>query len=120
MPAENRIEIHPSLLQKLHRIHRQISDLTSQIARCPRQIQAGKAMVDEGSKVRDTAKETHKTAVLACDAKQLQLQSREDQITDLKALKTAASNEFGLKEQTRRPASEVLSDEIAKVLNMIN
>ena len=82
MPAENRIEIHPSLLQKLHRIHRQISDLTSQIARCPRQIQAGKAMVDEGSKVRDTAKETHKTAVLACDAKQLQLQSRQDLISE--------------------------------------
>ncbi len=125
MPAENRIEIHPSLLQKLHRIHRQTSDLTSQIARCPRQIQAGKAMVDEGSKVRDTAKEMHKTAVLACDAKQLQLQSREDKISGLQGkLKTAASNkEFSLlKEQIAadQQANEVLSDEILEGLEHID
>ena len=66
-----------------------------------------------------------KTAVLACDAKQLQLRSREDKIKDLDAkLKTAASNrEFSLlKEQIAadKQANEVLSDEILEGLEYID
>lgn len=125
MPADNRIEIRPSLLQKLHRIHRQITDLSGQIERCPRQIKAGEHMVTEGSKAKEAAQGNHKAAVLACDAKQLQLRSREDKIKDLDAkLKTAASNrEFSLlKEQIAadKQANEVLSDEILEGLEYID
>jgi len=125
MPPVNRIEIRPSLLQKLHRIHRQVSDISGQIARCPRQIQAGENLIREGINTRATAQEAHKKAVIACDAKQLQLQSREDKIRDLEAkLKTAASNrEFSLlKEQIAadKQANEVLSDEILEGLEYID
>jgi len=125
MPADNRIEIRPSLLQKLHRIHRQITDLKGQIERCPRQIKAGENMVAEGNKAKEAAQANHQTAVLACDAKQLQLRSREDKIKDLDSkLKTAASNrEFSLlKEQIAadKQANEVLSDEILEGLEYID
>lgn len=125
MPADNRIEIHPSLLQKLHRIHRQITDLRGQIDRCPRQIQAGAHLVEQGASLKSEAQDSHKAAVLACDAKQLQLHSREDKVKDLEAkLKTAASNrEFSLlKEQIAadQQANEVLSDEILEGLEHID
>ncbi|MGV3485190.1 MAG: phospholipase, partial [Planctomycetaceae bacterium] len=43
--SEPTIEISAELLQRLHRIYRQRTDVQGQIDRCPRQIQAGEALL---------------------------------------------------------------------------
>ncbi|MDB4331576.1 C4-type zinc ribbon domain-containing protein [bacterium] len=125
MPTEARIEIRPTLLRKLHRIHRQLNDLQGQLDRCPRQIQAGEHLVQQASAEKEQLQASLKTATMACDDKQLQLQSREAKIAELEGkLNSAASNrEFTLlKEQIAADlqANEVLSDEILEALENID
>ncbi len=125
MSSASQIEISTELLRTLHRIHRQRTDLQSQLDRGPRQINAGQAMVDKASGEVEAARESLKKARLACDEKQLQLKSRELRIEELAAkLNTAASNrEFStLKEQIAadKQANEVLSDEILEALDQLD
>ncbi len=76
MPSESKIEISATLLRKLHRIHRQRADLDGQIARGPRQITAGEALVAKAEADMSSVKEALKRANLISDEKQLQLKSR--------------------------------------------
>lgn len=119
------IEISAELLQRLHRIHRQLSDLKGQIDRCPRQIHAGHTMVAGAKNAVDESIATIKRAKVAADQKQLQLKEREVRVSNLKAkLNEAASNrEFDtLKEQIAadEQANSVLSDEILEALEHID
>lgn len=125
MPSDSKIEISASLLRTLHRIHRQRSDIDGQIARGPRQIAAGDALVAEAEGRVLAVKEKLQKANLLSDEKQLQLKSREAQIEQLQTkLNTAASNrEFNLlKEQIAadKQANSVLSDEILEALDEID
>ncbi|MFK8115293.1 MAG: zinc ribbon domain-containing protein [Rubripirellula sp.] len=120
-----KIEIKAEVLRTLHRIHRQLTDLRSQIDRGPRQIKAGEGMIVKAASDRDVAKEAVKQATLASDEKQLQLKTREMNIEALAAkLNTAASNrEFStLKEQIAadQQANSVLSDEIFEALEHLD
>lgn len=119
------IEISPELLRTLHRIHRQLTDLRSQLDRGPRQIKAGEAMVAKAAAAIADVEEKRKKAIVASDEKQLQLQTRELHIEDLKSkLNIAASNrEFSLlKDQIAadEQANLVLSDEIFEGLERID
>lgn len=125
MPSNVKIEISPTLLRRLHRIHRQRADLKGQIERCPRQVKAGEAMIAKAETDGITLREKLKRATVACDEKQLQLKSREMRMVDLQGkLNTAASNrEFSLlKEQIAadEQASSVLSDEILEALEQLD
>tara|TARA_R110002049_G_scaffold72490_2_gene187072 strand:- start:65770 stop:66504 length:735 start_codon:yes stop_codon:yes gene_type:complete len=125
MPPLPKIEVSTGLLRTLHRIHRQLADLQSQIDRGPRQIKAGEGMVAKASADAEEAKNALKKMRLASDEKQLQLKTRESRIEDLKAkLNTAASNkEFSLlKEQIAADvqANAVLSDEILEQFEQID
>lgn len=125
MSSDSKITIDAGLLLRLHRIHRQISDLRGQIDRGPRQIKAGEALVAKASGEADAAKENLKKMRIASDEKQLQLKTREARIEDLKTkLNTAASNkEFSmLKEQIAADlqANAVLSDEILEQLEHLD
>jgi len=125
MSSDTKIEISPSLLRTLHRIHRQRTDLQGRIARGPRQIQAGQKLVENASAELDQIRERLKKVQMACDEKQLQLKSRETKIRELEGkLNTAASNrEFAtLKEQIAadEQANSVLSDEILEGLEQID
>lgn len=125
MPSDPKIEISTSLLRKLHRIHRQRADLNSQIARGPRQIQAGEALIAKAAAENLDVKEALKKANVISDEKQLQLKSREAQIDQLQTkLNSAASNrEFNLlKEQIAadKQANSVLSDEILEAMDSID
>lgn len=125
MPSDPKIEISTSLLRKLHRIHRQRADLNSQIARGPRQIQAGEALIAKAAAENLNVKEALKKANVISDEKQLQLKSREAQIDQLQTkLNSAASNrEFNLlKEQIAadKQANSVLSDEILEAMDSID
>ncbi|TWU41409.1 putative zinc ribbon domain protein [Novipirellula aureliae] len=119
------IEISTELLRTLHRIHRQLTDLRSQLDRGPRQIKAGEAMVVRSAAAIAEIEERRKKAILASDEKQLQLQTRELHIEELKAkLNIAGSNrEFSLlKDQIAadEQANLVLSDEIFEGLERID
>mgnify|MGYP001822191106 CR=1 FL=1 len=124
MSSAAKIEISTELLRRLHRIHRQRADLTGQIQRGPRQVQAGKMLVGKAESALEEAREKLKAAKMASDEKQLQLKSRELRIEELQVkLNTAASNrEFStLKEQIAadKQANSVLSDEILESLEQL-
>lgn len=123
--SEPVIEISAELLQRLHRIHRQRTDLQSQIDRGPRQIAAGEAMVQKARQELANTVETIKRAKLLADQKQLQLKEREDRLHSLRGkLNAAASNrEYDLlREQIAadEQANSVLSDEILDALERID
>jgi uncharacterized protein len=123
--SEPVIEISAELLQRLHRIYRQRSDLQGQIDRGPRQIAAGEAMVQKCRQALVEAGEAIKRAKLAADQKQLQLKEREDRLVTLEGrLNAAASNrEYdSFKEQIAadEQANSVLSDEILETLERID
>lgn len=122
---EPSIEISAELLQRLHRIYRQRTDVQSQIDRCPRQIHAGQTMVAGAKNSLDEATAAIKRAKMAADQKQLQLKEREDRVKSMMGkLNTASSNrEFDtLKEQIAadEQANSVLSDEILEALEQID
>jgi predicted nucleic acid-binding Zn-ribbon protein len=125
MVSDLKIEISPALLRTLHRIHRQRTDLKSQIERGPRQIKAGEALIAQAVIERDKLKEKQKRATLASDEKQLQLKSREMRLVDREGkLNAAASNrEYSLlKEQIAadKQANSVLGDEILEALEQLD
>lgn len=122
---EQAIEISAELLQRLHRIYRQRTDVQGQIDRGPRQIQAGDGLVAAAEAAIEEATTAIKKAKMGADQKQLQLKEREDRIKNLRGkLNAAASNrEFDtLREQIAADdqATSVLSDEILEALEQID
>lgn len=122
---EPTIEISAALLQRLHRIYRQRTDLQGQIDRCPRQVHAGETMVAGAKNALDESIAAIKRAKLAADQKQLQLKEREDRVKSMTGKLNAASSnrEFDtLKEQIAadEQANSVLSDEILEALEQID
>lgn len=112
------------ILRELHRIHRQLSDLRSRLARGPKQIAAGNRQVAEAEATRDEAKEATKKARMAADQRELQLKEREARIAGLqtKLNQSASNREYqALKEQIAadEQANSVLSDEIIDSLDKI-
>jgi uncharacterized protein len=106
-----------SVLRTLHRIHRQLSDLTERLNRGPKQILAAEANVQHRDDLLTKTKAEAKTLRMAADHKQLQLKSYEDKIKDLRhKLNAATSNrEYqALLEQIAADdmAKSVLEDEI--------
>ncbi len=119
------MSISASVLQTLHRIHRQKSDLNGQLERGPKQIQAAKAKIDAAKKALDDIREKQKQLRLDADRKQLQLREREQRITNLEGKMNAAkeNREYQtLKEQIAadRQANNVLSDEILELLEQVD
>lgn len=124
MSSDPKVEISAELLRRLHRIHRQRSDLIGQIERGPRQIKAGEALLAKANEAFENTRDTLKKATMASDEKQLQLSSRELRIEELEGkLNSAATNrEFAtLKEQIAadKQANSVLSDEILEALEQL-
>ncbi|MBI83395.1 MAG: phospholipase [Planctomycetaceae bacterium] len=112
-------------LGKLHRIHQQLADLRSELERGPLQIKAGNANLDRIREINEAAQENLTQAKVACAAKQLQLQTAEDRITDLKRKRNecGTNKEFqSLIEQIAADemATSVLSDEILEIMEKID
>ncbi|MEL6107842.1 MAG: phospholipase [Planctomycetota bacterium] len=125
MAVDNKTPLSSDLLRRLHSLQTQVAELEGQLNRGPRQIKAGEALIAQATQKLETARQDVKTATMACDEKQLQLNGREDRIEDLKAkLNTASSNkEFDLlKEQIAadQQANSVQSDEILEGLERID
>lgn len=111
-------------LRKLHRIHRQMSDLKQRLERGPQQVLAAEANAKRLEQQVVDAKETLTRAKVTVDEKELQLKEREAKIEDLaKKLNVCSSNKEyqTLKEQIAadEQANSVLSDEILEGFDKI-
>ncbi|MHB8973968.1 MAG: zinc ribbon domain-containing protein [Pirellulaceae bacterium] len=114
-----------SALRELHRIHRQITDLKSQLERGPRQVRVAEGLLDQLETALAAAKHALTQTRVLADDRQLQLRQREARIKDLQIkLNLCGSNrEFqALKEQIAadEQANSVLSDEILEALERID
>ncbi len=114
-----------TLLQTLHRILRQKSDLNGQLIRGPKQIHAARSKFETAEKYLSDKREEYKQLRMAADRKQLQLREREQKIVVLQGKLNAAkeNREYQtLKEQIAadKQANNVLSDEILEILEQID
>lgn len=119
------MSISASVLQTLHRIHRQKSDLTGQLERGPKQIQAAKTKIDIAKKALEDIRDKQKNLRMDADRRQLQLREREARIATLEGRMNAAkeNREYQtLKEQIAadKQANNVLSDEILELLEQVD
>jgi hypothetical protein len=117
--------VSAEILRTLHRIHRQLSDLTERFDRCPKQTRAADANVAHRESLLAEAKNGEKTFRVALDQKQLQLKTAEAKVKELQIkLNTAQSNrEYQtLLEQIQAAemANSVLADEILEALDKVD
>jgi predicted nucleic acid-binding Zn-ribbon protein len=112
--------VSAATLRTLHRIHRQLSDLRSRLARGPKQIQAGEAHVTRLNQLRQSAKDDVKKTTMLADQKELQLKEREMRIEDVRGKLNACSTNreyqaFIEQIAADEQANSVLSDEILEL-----
>lgn len=117
--------INGSLLQTLHRILRQKSDITGQLVRGPKQVQAAKNKLETAQQHLNDKREQQKQMRMSADRKQLQLREREQKLVGLHGKLNAAkeNREYqALKEQIAadKQANNVLSDEILEILESLD
>jgi uncharacterized protein len=117
--------IGTSVLRTLHRLHRQLSDLTERLQRGPRQIRAAEANVQHREELLTKAKAEAKSLRMAADQQQLQLKSGEDKVKELRRkLNAAASNReyqaFMEQIAADEMANSVLADEVLEELEKID
>ena len=110
-----------SLVQSLHRINRQRTDLEGQIERGPKVIATAKARLDAAEKHAQDIRDTMTRMRVDADQKQLQMKEREDKIHHWQGQLNAAkeNREYqALKDQIAADtqANVVLSDEILETL----
>ena len=110
-----------SLVQTLHRINRQKTDLKGQLARGPKVVATATAKLTAAEKQAQDIRDEMKRMKMEADSKQLQMKEREDKIHHWKGqLNTVKENrEFQtLKDQIAADsqANVVLSDEILEIL----
>lgn len=114
-----------SLVQTLHRINRQKTDLNAQLARGPVAVAGAKARLASGENHVKELKEQMTKSKMEADAKQLQMKQREEKIVVWQGQLNAAkeNREYqALKDQITADsqANEVLSDEILEILESID
>lgn len=114
-----------SLIQRLHRINRQKTDLNSQLARGPRAIAGAAAKLKTAQDGLQATKDLLQRSKIEADQKQLQMKEREGKIFDLDGKLNAAkaNREYqALKDQIAADtqANIVLSDEILELLESID
>ncbi|MHC2070987.1 zinc ribbon domain-containing protein [Bremerella sp. T1] len=116
---------YSEVLQELHRIHRQLSDLRSRLARCPIRVSAARNRVTAAEQVVAEVKESIQSTKMTADRKQLQLRESENKIEAIEAKLNAAktNDEFQIfKEQiaAAQMANSVMSDEILEALEKVD
>src|SRR4029079_17286130 len=112
-------------LRELHRIHRQLTDLSERKDRGPKQIKAREANLGRLGEELARVQAEHKAARMRSDQKQLLLKSGEEKVEGLKAKLNAASSnrEYqALKDQIAadQMAGSVLADEILEATAKID
>lgn len=116
---------YSEVLQELHRIHRQLSDLRSRLARCPIRVNTAQNRVTSSEQAVVEVKESIQSTKMTADRKQLQLRESESKIEVIEGKLNAANSneEFQIfKEQiaAAEMANSVMSDEILEALEKID
>ncbi len=119
------MEVKPEILQVLHRILRQKTDLDSQLVGGPRRVQICRNVESEATKNLEIAQQELKRLKLIAADKQLQLKMRETKLEDFKGKRNACSSnrEFTLLNTqiaADQLANTVLADEILETLESID
>jgi predicted nucleic acid-binding Zn-ribbon protein len=114
-----------SLVQTLHRINRQKSDLKGQLDRGPRTVAAAQMQLNQAVEHSQATRDRLKKAKMLADSKQLQLLEREQKIHKWQGMLNQAkeNREYqALKDQIAADtqANAVLSDEILDLLEQID
>jgi predicted nucleic acid-binding Zn-ribbon protein len=109
------------ILQTLHRLHRQLTDLRERLTRGPKQIAAAQANLKNRESLLEKAKADEKAYRMNLDAKQLQLKTSESKIAEFKLKRnTAQSNReyqtFSEQIVAAEMANSVLMDEILEAM----
>lgn len=125
MPTSTGSNFSTEILRKLHRIHRQLTDLRQRRDRGPKQISIRQANVGHQEQQLAQVQAEAKACRVAADEKQLQFKAREGKIKELKGkLNAAASNrEYQvLKDQIAADdmANSVLADEVLEALEKVD
>ena len=112
-------------LRTLHRIHRQLADLSDQLAAGPRTVAVRTKQVEAAEAAKATAQDDVKKAKVVADQKQLQLKTAEAKIRDLEGKLNACktNREYQtLKDQIAADtmATKVLEDEILEALERVD
>ena len=114
-----------SLVQRLHRINRQKTDLNGQLSRGPRLVTAAQRKLQAAQQRVIDLRNKLTQLKMGADRKQLQMREREDKIHKWRGNMNAAkeNREYqALKDQIAadEQANEVLSDEILEMLEAID
>jgi uncharacterized protein len=102
--------IGTTVLRTLHRLHRQLSDLTERLDRGPKQIRAVEANVQHRESLLTQTKADAKKLRMAADNQQLQLRSNEDKVKDLRRKLNGATNN----REYQALLEQIAADEMAK------
>ena len=119
------MSVTASLVQRLHRINRQKTDLNGQLARGPRLVAAATAKLQSAQQHVSELRAKLTRMKMEADSKQLQMREREDKIHKWRGNMNAAkeNREYqALKDQIAadEQANLVLSDEILETLEAID
>jgi predicted nucleic acid-binding Zn-ribbon protein len=119
------MEVKAEIVQALHRILRQKSELEQQVARGPRRIQLSQHAETQANTQSEAAQQELKRLKLAAADKQLQLKQRETKLEDLKGKRNAckSNREFTLLNDqiaADQQANTVLADEILDLLESVD
>jgi predicted nucleic acid-binding Zn-ribbon protein len=120
-----KIKIDPKILQTLHRILRQQTDLKERIEKAPRRAAAAEHAQKQIVESIETEKQELTKLKMAADEKQLLLKEREDRIENLKTKRNScdSNREYQLLNDqiaADEAANGVLSDEILETLENID
>jgi predicted nucleic acid-binding Zn-ribbon protein len=112
-------------LRTLHRIHRQLADLTDQLAAGPRTVAVRTKHVEAADAKKIAAQEDVKRAKVSADQKQLQLKTAEAKIRDLGGKLNACKTNREYQTLTEQIAADtmatkVLEDEILEALERVD
>ena len=112
-------------LRSLHRIHRQLADLSDQLAAGPRTVAVRTKQVEAAETKKATAQDDVKKAKVTADQKQLQLKTAEAKIRDLEGKLNACKTNREYQTLTEQiaadtMASKVLEDEILEALERVD
>ncbi len=113
------------IVQRIHRIWRQRSDLESQLERGPKQLAHGQLQLKAASDALKNHRELIKSKRMDADRKQLQMREREAKLydTEVKMNMCKADREYqALKSQMAadKQANSVLADEILEILEELD
>ena len=112
-------------LRELHRLHIQLADIRSRLARGPRLVKAEEGKITNLESAVEDAKERTKQSRLQASQKELQLAERESKILEIRGkLNTCSSNReyqaFLEQIAAHEQANSVLSDEILETFDKIS